>query len=73
MRALYRSNNEYLQHSHAIHSLANLYHVKESLVREVYEKVLQDFVSTAKLRKYLIILVPRQVKNLLTDKSITLE
>ena len=65
MSILYRSKNEYQQHSNAIHSLADEYHIKESFVREIYEGVLNDFQSKAKFRKYLLILVTRHVKELL--------
>lgn len=65
MRALYSSDNEYLQHSNAIHSLANQHHITESRVREIYEVILQEFKSKAKFKKYLLILVTKHVKDLL--------
>jgi len=66
MNVLYHSENEYQQHSQAIHSLAGQYHIKEPLVREIYEHVLKELLLKAKFRKYLIVLVPRHVKGLLS-------
>lgn len=65
MNILYRSESDYKQHANAIHSLAEQYHIKESSVREIYEDVLNDFQSKARLKKYLLILVTRHVKELL--------
>jgi len=65
MFALYQNDNEYQQHAHAIHDLADQYHLKESLVREIYESVLKDLLQTARFRKYLQILTTRTAKKLL--------
>jgi len=70
MNVLYNSENEYQQHSQAIHSLAGQYHIKESLVREIYEKALKDLLQKARLRKYLLILVSRHVKDLLCKSGL---
>jgi len=65
MLNLYINDNEYQQHSEAIHLLADQYHINEPFVREVYEKILKDLSHKAKFRKYLIVLVARQVKEFL--------
>jgi len=65
MFALYQNDNEYQQHSQAIHSLATEYHIKESRVREIYEGALSELLQKAKFRKFLLILVTRHVKALL--------
>lgn len=62
---LYRNDNEYKQHSSAIHSLAEQYHVQEPFVREIYEETLKTLQEKAKFRKYLTILVSRQVQEML--------
>jgi len=65
MCALYFSDNEYQQHSQAICSLSSRHHLSEKNVRNIYEKVLKDFVDKAKFRKYLIVLVSRRVNDIL--------
>lgn len=71
MHVLYRTDSEYKQHSDAIHLIADQYHINESQVREVYEKVLDDLLKTAKFRKYLLILATRHVKQLLCKTEMT--
>lgn len=65
MYALYRSEKEYLQHSKAIHSIAEQYHLKEALIREIYEDELKDLQKTSRLKNFLSILVTRHVKEFL--------
>lgn len=71
MFALYENENEYQQHSHAIHSLANRYQIKEALVREIYEVILKDLLKTAKFRKYVLILATRNAKKLLCKLALS--
>ena len=69
MVSLYINDSEYQQHSHAICALANQFHIKESLVRDIYEKTLEELVSKARFRKYLSILATRHVKNILVRNN----
>lgn len=65
MIALYHTDQEFLQHSKAIHSIADQYHLKETLIREIYEKQLKQLQITAKFKNYLSVLVTRHVKEAL--------
>ncbi len=65
MYVLYHSDNEYQQHSKAILSIAEQYQLKEAVIRKIYENVLKDLQAKARLKKFLLVLVTRHVKELL--------
>jgi hypothetical protein len=69
MRTLYRSDQEYKQHSQAIESIANQYHYKNSDIRVIYENVLSDLEKTAKCRQFLSVLTMRHVKSILHESA----
>lgn len=71
MQTLYRNNTEYQQHASAIHQLAHQYHENESIVRELYEKILADFLLEARFRRYLSILVSRKVVDRLNKDPVS--
>lgn len=72
MYILYHSDKEYLLHSKAIHSIAEQYHLKEALIREIYEGVLKDLQPKARFKSFLTVLVTRHVKELLhKSKTVT--
>lgn len=65
MRTLYRSDQEYKQHTQAIESIASQFNYNDSTIRTIYENILSDLEKTAKCRQYLSVLTMRHVKNIL--------
>lgn len=65
MYDIYDSKKEYLQHSKAIHSIADQYHIQEEAIRVVYEEILLDLQETARFKTFLSVLVTRHVKEIL--------
>lgn len=65
MHITYNSELEHLQHSNAITSIAEQYHIKEILIRELYEDELKKLQLTAKLKNFLPVLATRHVKEML--------
>ncbi len=65
MQLLYEDDNEYQKHSSAIHKLAEQFQQKESYVRDIYEETLSQLLPRARFKRYLSILVSRQVSEFL--------
>jgi len=65
MHIITLSDKEFKQHNRAIQSIADQFHIKEELIRDLYEKILFDLLPKAKLKKYLSVLVTKRVKELL--------
>jgi len=65
MLDLYLSDKESQQHLKEIHAIAEQYHIKEELVRGIYEDELRKLQITAKFKQYLSVLVTRHVKEIL--------
>ena len=65
MLDLYLSDKESRQHLKVIHAIAEQYHIREGLVRTIYEDELRKLQITAKLKQYLSVLVTRHVKEIL--------
>ena len=65
---LYEDDLERQQHAHAIQTLAKRVRVSEEEVYRVYEVVLREYKSKAKIKTYLPILVAKRVEELL-DKT----
>lgn len=62
MSTLNHSDNDYHQHNDAIHLIAEQYHINETLVRELYENVLESLQVSARCKQFLSILATRHVK-----------
>lgn len=65
MSNLYQSDKEFQQHSKAIHTIADQYHIQESQIREIYETELSKLQVAAKFKQYLSVLAMRHVKEML--------
>ena len=67
MAVQYDSDEERRLHFSAIHSLADQYHLDESMIREIYENELEKLMYSARVKTYLSVLAVRQVKNQLHE------
>lgn len=67
MAVQYDSDEERRLHISAIHSLADQYHLDESMIREIYENELEKLMYSARVKTYLSVLAVRQVKNQLHE------
>ena len=65
MQALHLSNNEYRQHTSAITSIAGHYHIDEPIVREIYERELEELLHHARIKIYLSVIAMRHVKDII--------
>ena len=65
MSVLYHTDNEYKQHSQAIHLIAIQYHLKESQVRGLYEDILEKLQMKARCKNFLSVLTTRHVHDVL--------
>ena len=63
--ALYENETEQKQHFSAIQKLVRDVSSSEEEIRHLYEDVLKEFKSEAKIRTFLPILVSKKVKELL--------
>ena len=67
--ALYEDEAEQRQHFTAIQSLVKNVRFSEAEIRHLYEDVLKEFKSVARVKTFLPILVSRKVKELLDAKT----
>jgi acyl-[acyl carrier protein]--UDP-N-acetylglucosamine O-acyltransferase len=63
--ALYEDEKEQKQHFSAIQRLVRDVHSPEEEIRHLYEDVLKEFKSEARIKTFLSILVSKKVKELL--------
>lgn len=67
--ALYEDETEQKQHFSAIQKLVGDVNSSEEEIRHLYEDVLKEFKSEAKIRTFLPILVSKKVKELLDARK----
>jgi len=63
--ALYENETEQQQHFSAIQSLVRNLNSSEKEIRPLYEDILKEFKSEARIKTFLSILVSKKVKELL--------
>jgi Protein of unknown function (DUF3562) len=63
MSIQYDTDEERKLHLSAIHSLADQYHLDETLIRDIYENQLEKLMDSARVKTYLSVLASRYVKS----------
>lgn len=61
----YDTEEERRLHGNVIHSLADRYHLDETVIREIYESRLESLMGAARVKIYLSVLTARYVKSYL--------
>ena len=67
MTIRYDTDEERKLHSNVIHSLADQYHLDETMIRELYESRLESLMNRARVKTYLSVLTARYVKSMLME------
>jgi len=63
MSIQYDTDEERKLHLSAILSLADQYHLDETLIRDIYENQLEKLMDSARVKTYLSVLAARYVKS----------
>jgi hypothetical protein len=69
MSIQYDTDDERKLHLNVIHSLADQYHLDETIIREIYESQLEKLMDSARVKTYLSVLTARYVKSFLQDSQ----
>ena len=70
MTIRYDTDEERKLHSNVIHSLADQYHLDETMIRELYESRLESLMNRARVKTYLSVLTARYVKSMLMESRV---
>lgn len=65
MQRLSQADRQEKKYASDIQALAQQYHIREDIVRNLYERELQRFSSTDHIEQYLSLLTSRHVKELI--------
>jgi len=70
MTIQYDTDEERRLHANVIHSLADQYHLDETMIRDIYESKLESLMNRARVKTYLSVLAARYVKSMLMDSRL---
>jgi len=70
MTIQYDTDEERRLHANVIHSLADQYHLDETMIRDIYESKLESLMSRARVKTYLSVLTARYVKSMLMESHL---
>jgi hypothetical protein len=66
---LYANDAERIQHESAIRQLSQEYDVQAEIMKNIYEEILGDLKSRARIKVFLSIFVARIIRDLLSSSS----
>ena len=70
MAIQYDTDEERRLHANVIHSLADQYHLDETMIRDIYESKLESLMNRARIKTYLSVLTARYVKSMLMESRV---